>query len=63
MRVVLASMGFTFGITFGIESIKYQGILLWNRIPDLIKRTSSASIFRRNMEHLNGEEGNCKICR
>ena len=33
-------------ITFGIDSIKSRGSLLWNSIPDLLKRASSAAIFK-----------------
>ena len=33
--------------TFGIDSIKFRGSLLWNSIPDLIKRASSAAIFKK----------------
>ena len=50
-------------ITFGIDSIKLRGSLLWNSIPDLIKKASSAVIFKKNMGNWNGEECNCKICR
>ena len=49
--------------TFGIDSIKFRDSLLWNSIPDLIKRASSAVTFRKNMGNWNGEECNCKICR
>ena len=38
-------------ITFGIDSIKFRGSLLWNSIPDLIKRASSAAIFKRNFKN------------
>ena len=51
------------GITFGIDAIKFRGSLLWNSIPDLIKRAPSATIFKRNMENWNGVECNCRIYR
>ena len=50
-------------ITFGIDSVKFQGSLLWNSTPDLIKGASSAAIFKNNIRNWNGEECNCKICR
>ena len=50
-------------ITFGIDSIKFRGSLLWNSIPDLIKRASSAAIFKRNIKNWSGEECHCKIFR
>ena len=50
-------------ITFSIDSIKFQGSLLWNSIPDLIKRASSAAILERNIKNWSGEESLCKICR
>ena len=50
-------------VTFGIDSIKFRGSLLWNSIPDLIKRASSAAIFKRNIKNWSGEECHCKICR
>ena len=50
-------------ITFGIDSIKFRGSHLWNSIPDLIKRTSSAAIFKRNIRNWNGQESHRKICR
>ena len=49
-------------ITFVIDSIKFRGNLLWSSIPDLVRRAPLAAIFKRNMENLNGEEGNCKVC-
>ena len=50
-------------LPFGIDSIKFRGSLLWNSIPDLIRRASSAAIFKENVGNWNGEECNCKICR
>ena len=50
-------------ITFGIDSIKFRGSLLWNSIPDLPKRASLAAIFKRNINNWSGEECHCKICR
>ena len=50
-------------ITFGIDSQKVRGSLLWSSITDLIKKASSAAIFKKNMGNWNGEECNCKICR
>ena len=50
-------------ITFGIDSIEFRGSLLWNSIPDLIKRASSAAIFKRSIKNWSGEECHCKICR
>ena len=49
--------------TFGIDSIKFRVSLLRNSIPDLIKRVSSAAIFKRNIRHWDGEECNCKTFR
>ena len=40
---------------FGIDSIKFQGSLLWNSIPDLIKRASSAAIFKSNIRNWSGK--------
>ena len=50
-------------ITFGIDSIKFRGSLLWNSIPDLIKRAPSAAKFKRNINNWSGEECHCMICR
>ena len=50
-------------ITFGIDSIKFRGSLFGKSIPDLIKRASSAAIFKRNINNLSGEECHCKMCR
>ena len=49
--------------TFGIDSIKFRGSLLWNSIPDLIKRVSSTAIFKSNIRNWSGEECHCNICR
>ena len=49
-------------ITFDIDSIILRGSLLWNSIPDLIKRASSAATFKRNIKNWSGEECHCKIC-
>ena len=49
--------------TFGIDSIKFRGSLLWNSIPDLIKRAPSAAILKRDIKNWSGEECHCKICR
>ena len=48
---------------FGIDSIEFRGSLLWNSIPDLIKRASSADIFKSNIRNWSGEECHCNICR
>ena len=53
----------TKSITFGIDSIKFRGSLLWNSIPDLIKRASAAATFRSNIRNGSGEECHCKISR
>ena len=50
-------------IKFGIDSIKFRGSPLWKSTPDLIKRASSAAIFKKNMGNWNVEECNSKICR
>ena len=49
-------------ITFGIDYMEFRGSLLWNSIPDLIKRASSAAIFQRSIRNCSGEECHCKIC-
>ena len=38
-------------ITLGIDSIKFRGSLLWGSIPELIKRASSAAIFKRSIRN------------
>ena len=50
-------------IMFGIDSITFRGSLLWNSMPDLIKRASSAAIFKRNIKNWSGDKCKCKICR
>ena len=35
---------------FGIDSIKFRCTLMRNSIPDLIKRVSSAAIFKKTLE-------------
>ena len=50
-------------ITFGIDTIKFRGSLLRNSTPDLLKRVSSAAIFKRSIKNWSGEECHCKICR
>ena len=45
---------------FGIDSIKSQGSLLLNSMPDLIKRVSTAAIFKRSIRNWSGGECNCK---
>ena len=37
-------------ITFGIDSIKFRGSLLWNIIPDSIIRASSAAILKNTWD-------------
>ena len=49
--------------TFGIDSIKFRGSLLWNSIPDLSKRASSAAIIKSNIRNWSGEECHSNICR
>ena len=49
--------------TFGIDSITFRGSLLWNSIPDLIKRASSAAIFKSKIRNWSGEECHSNICR
>ena len=55
--------GLSRSITFGIDSVKFRGSLLWNSTIDLIKGASAASIFKKNIGKWNGEECNCTICR
>ena len=47
-------------IRFGIDSIKFRGSLLWSSKPDLIKSTSSADIFKRNINNWSGDKYQCK---
>ena len=51
----------TKSITFGIDSIMFRGSLLWNRLPDLIKRVPSAAIFKRNFKNWSGEQYHCRL--
>ena len=50
-------------ITFGIDSVKFRGSLLWTSTPDFKKGASLAAIFKKNNGNWNREECNCKICR
>ena len=45
---------------FGIDSIKFQSSLLWNSMPDSIKRVLTAAIFKRSIRNWSGGECNCK---
>ena len=46
-------------ITFGIDSIQFRGNPLWNSMPYLNKRASSAAILKKNMGNWNGRKCNC----
>ena len=43
----------TKSITYGMDSIKCRDTLLWNSIPHLIKKASSAAKFKKNMGNWN----------
>ena len=47
---------------FGIDSIHVRGSQLWNSMPDLVKRASSAAIVKRTIRNWSREECNCTTC-
>ena len=49
--------------SFGTNSITFRGSILWNSTPDVIKSSSTVSVFGKNIKNWEGEGCNCKICK
>ena len=49
--------------SFGTNSIAYRGSILWNSTPDVIKSSSTVTVFGKNIKNWFGEGCSCKICK
>ena len=50
-------------VSNGINSVFFRGSLLWNRLPDDIKSTTTLINFKKKLSELDSYNCNCKICR
>ena len=48
---------------FGLNSLMFRASILWNSIPDFIKKSSSVSKFCSLLKNWDGINCSCKICR
>ena len=49
--------------SFGINSIRFRGSLLWNTLPNYLKTCSDLSEFNRRIKSWNGDSCSCLLCR
>ena len=53
--------------TFGLKSIRYEGVILWNSLPEHIKRAENLEIFKRLIKTWKGPRKrptcNCNLCK
>ena len=49
--------------SYGINSILFRGSILWNSIPDVVKKNQSIASFKEIIKTWNGEKCNCTICK
>ena len=49
--------------TYGINSFTFRACVLWNTIPDCIKKSSSIKIFSNELRKWKNLKCTCKICR
>ena len=52
--------------TFGLESLRYSGAALWNKLPTDLKSCIKFSAFKSLLKTWDGPEcscGSCKLCR
>ena len=49
--------------TYGLISLSFRVIILWNTLPDNNKSVQNIKIFKTKIKNLKGEKCNCNICR
>ena len=49
--------------TYGTNSLAFKGSLIWNNLPNLIKDSSSLTVFLNRIKEWNGESCTCNICK
>ncbi len=49
-------------VTYGHNTIKYQGSKLWNNIPNDLKKMNSLSYFKYEIQKWSGPECHCGYC-
>ena len=59
----LLSLPVTKTVRYGSNSVFFRGCLLWNSLPDDIKKTESLSCFKGKLSALGGLACTCKMCK
>ena len=49
--------------TFGLKSVRYEGIILWNSLPEHIKTAENLEVFKRLIKTWEGPTCNCNFCK
>ncbi len=49
-------------VTYGHNTIKYQGSKLWNNLPNDLKKMNSLSSFKCEIQKRSGPECHCWYC-
>ena len=49
--------------TFGLKSVRYEGIILWNSLPEHIKTAENLEIFKCLIKTWEGPTCNCNFCK
>ena len=49
--------------TFGLKSVRYEGIILWNSLPEHIKTAENLEIFKQLIKTWEGPTCNCNFCK
>lgn len=50
------------GVTYGFNSIRYQGSKIWNCLPQSMKYIKNVSDFKNEIQKWNGPECHCGFC-
>ena len=53
----------TKSVRYGINSVFFRGVQLWNSVPDMIKLCESADSFKKKVGSWSGLNCSCKLCR
>ena len=49
-------------VTFGLQSIRYEGARIWNLLPKDMKNTDSLDVFKARLKSWNGFTCKCGYC-
>ena len=49
--------------TFGLRSIRYEGSVMWNHLPNNVKNAGNIEMFKKLIKNWNDPQCKCAHCR